>query len=69
MAKGRCGGSYRSAISGRYVTAKYGRSSPNTTLKEARGSGSTGSPRSAITGRFVTGSYAGRNPRTTVKES
>lgn len=30
------GGSYRSAISGRYVTAKHGKSSPNTTVKESR---------------------------------
>lgn len=35
MAKGKSGGSYRSAISGRYVTAKHGKASPNTTLKES----------------------------------
>ncbi|AHY48440.1 Hypothetical Protein RradSPS_3157 (plasmid) [Rubrobacter radiotolerans] len=29
-------GSYRSAISGRYVTAKHGKSSPRTTVKESR---------------------------------
>lgn len=29
-------GSYRSAISGRYVTAKHGKSSPKTTVKESR---------------------------------
>ncbi len=28
-------GSYRSAISGRYVTAKHGKSSPRTTVKES----------------------------------
>lgn len=28
-------GSYRSAISGRYVTAKHGKSSPRTTIKES----------------------------------
>ncbi len=29
------GGHYRSAISGRYVTAKHGKSSPRTTVKES----------------------------------
>ncbi len=28
-------GSYRSAISGRYVTAKHGKSNPKTTVKES----------------------------------
>lgn len=28
-------GKYRSAISGRYVTAKYGKSSPRTTVRES----------------------------------
>ena len=41
MARGKgkssgSGGSYRSAISGRYVTAKHGKSSPRTTVKESR---------------------------------
>ncbi len=36
MAKGKgSSGSYRSAISGRYVTAKHGKSSPRTTIKES----------------------------------
>ncbi len=30
------GGKYRSAISGRYVTAKHGKSSPNTIVKESK---------------------------------
>jgi hypothetical protein len=30
------GGSYRSAISGRYVTLKHSKSSPRTTVKESR---------------------------------
>lgn len=34
MAKSK--GSYRSAITGRYVTAKHGKSSPRTTVKESR---------------------------------
>jgi hypothetical protein len=29
------GGHYRSAISGRYVTAKHGKSHPKTTVKES----------------------------------
>ena len=29
-------GSYRSAISGKYVTAKHGKSNPRTTVKESR---------------------------------
>ncbi len=63
------GGHYRSAISGRNVTNAYGKRSPNTTVLEKTGGGSTGSARSAKTGRFVTEGYANRNPRTTVKES
>lgn len=62
-------GSYRSAISGRYVTKAHGKRSPNTTLLEKSGGDSTGSARSAKTGRFVTEAYANRNPRTTVKET
>jgi hypothetical protein len=70
MARGRgSGGSYRSAISGRYVTAKHGNASPRTTLRELRGGGSTGSYRSAISGRFVAAKYSKAHPRTTVKES
>lgn len=63
------GGHFRSAISGRYVTSAHGKRSPNTTVFERSGGGSTGSARSAKTGRFVTESYANRNPKTTVKES
>lgn len=70
MAKGKSsGGSYRSAISGRYVTAKHGNASPHTTLNETKGGGSTGSRRSAVSGRFVTERYANSHPRTTVEES
>lgn len=70
MAKGKSGGgSYRSAISGRYVTAKHGKASPNTTVREAPGGGSTRSARSAVSGRFVSEGYAKSHPRTTVKES
>lgn len=65
------GGSYRSAISGRYVTAKHGKASPHTTLKESGGaSGSTGGAyRSAISGRFVTMKHGKASPHTTVRES
>ena len=70
MSKGRgAGGSYRSAISGRYVTAKHGNASPRTTVNETRGGGSTGSYRSGVSGRFVTAKHSKANPRTTVKES
>lgn len=30
------GGKFRSAISGRYVTAKHGKASPKTTVKESK---------------------------------
>ena len=65
-------GRYRSAISGRYVTARHGKSSPRTTVKESssKGSSSEGTrSRSAITGRYVTKATAKRHPNTTVTES
>lgn len=64
MSKGKGGGHYRSAISGRYVTTAHGQRSPRTTVHEASGrSGSVnGALRSAITGRFVNG---GRSSNTT----
>lgn len=34
MAKSKPSSSYRSAKTGRYVTDKYGKSHPNTTVKE-----------------------------------
>lgn len=70
MAKGKNGGSYRSAISGRFVTSAHGRRSPSTTLREASGkSGSTGGAyRSAISGRFVTTAHGKRSPHTTTHE-
>jgi len=70
MSKGKGGGSYRSASSGRYVTAAHGRRSPSTTVREASGrSGSTGgSYRSAISGRFVTSAHGKRSPNTTTHE-
>lgn len=71
MAKGKGSGSnFRSAISGRFVTAKYGMASPRTTVKEARGGGSTGGTyRSAISGRFVTTKHGKASPHTTIKDS
>ncbi len=64
MSKGKGGGPYRSAISGRYVTTAHGQRSPHTTVHEAPGrSGSVnGALRSAISGRFVNG---GRSSNTT----
>lgn len=71
MAKGKGGGSnFRRAISGRFVTAKHGLASPRTTVREAKGGGSTGGTyRSAISGRFVTIKHGKANPRTTIKDS
>lgn len=34
--RGSSSGKYRSAISGRYVTSKHGRSHPKTTVKESK---------------------------------
>jgi hypothetical protein len=70
MSKGKGAGSYRSAISGRYVTSSHGKASPSTTVKESGGkSGSTGGAyRSAISGRFVTTKHGKASPHTTVRE-
>lgn len=70
MSKGKSGGSYRSAISGRYVTTAHGKASPRTTVRESSGkSGSTGGAyRSAIAGRFVTAAHGKRSPGTTTHE-
>lgn len=64
------GGSYRSAISGRYVTSGHGRRSPSNTVLETKGiSGATGGRyRSAISGRFVTTGHGRRSPNTTTYE-
>lgn len=71
MSKGRSGGSYRSAISGRYLTAKHGKASPHTTVRESTGpSGSSGPHyRSAISGRYVTTVHGKASPHTTIEES
>jgi hypothetical protein len=70
MSKGRSGGSYRSAISGRFVTAKHGKASPRTTVRDSVGGGSSGGHyRSAISGRYVTTAHGKASPRTTVRES
>lgn len=70
MAGKKSGGSYRSAISGRYVTSKHGKASPRTTVREASGkSGSSGTHyRSAISGRYVTTNHGKASPHTTVRE-
>ncbi len=70
MSKGKSGGSFRSAISGRYVTAKHGKASPHTTVHETAGkTGSAGVHyRSAISGRYVTNAHGKSSPNTTVKE-
>lgn len=71
MVKGKSGGgSFRSAISGQFVTAKHGKARPRTTVQEARGGGSTGGTyRSAISGRFVTTKHGKASPDTTIKDS
>jgi len=70
MAKGKSGGSFRSAISGRFVTAKHGKASPRTTVRHSAGAGSSGGRyRSAISGRFVTTAHGKANPRTTIKDN
>ena len=70
MAGKKSGGSYRSAISGRYVTSKHGKASPRTTVRETSGkSGSSGTHyRSAISGRYVTTNHGKASPHTTVRE-
>lgn len=71
MAKGKSGGgSYRSAISGRYVTSAHGKASPKTTVQEGRGASGSSGPhyRSAISGRYVTKAHGKRSPSTTVRE-
>jgi hypothetical protein len=67
MAKG---GGFRSAGTGRYVSAAQGRSNPRTTVHEAAGkSGSSGAHyRSAISGRYVTTKHGKASPHTTVRE-
>lgn len=71
MAKGKgSSGSYRSAISGRYVTAGHGKRSPSTTVRDTSGGGSSGGTyRSAISGRFVTTKHGKASPSTTIKDS
>lgn len=70
MAKGKGGGSYRSAISGRYVTTAHGQRSPRTTVHESSGESGSSGPhyRSAISGRYVTTAHGKRSPNTTVRE-
>jgi hypothetical protein len=70
MSKGKSGGHFRSAISGRYVTNAHGKASPRTTVHESSGpSGSSGAHyRSAISGRYVTNGHGKASPNTTVRE-
>ena len=70
MSKTKGGGVYRSANSGRFVTAAHGKRSPGTTVRESPGkSGSTGGAyRSARSGRFVTAAHGKRSPGTTLRE-
>jgi hypothetical protein len=65
------GGHFRSAISGRFVTAGHGKASPRTTVHESNSSGASSGAhfRSAISGRYVTTAHGKASPRTTVRES
>lgn len=71
MAKGKGSGSnFRSAITGKPVTGRTARANPRTTVREAKGGGSTGGTyRSAVSGRFVSTAYGKSRPRTTIKDS
>lgn len=71
MAGKKGGGSFRSAISGRFVTTSHGKASPRTTVRESSSSGASSGTnyRSAISGRYVTTAHGRRSPSTTVKES
>lgn len=61
MSKGKGGSSYRSAISGRYVTSGHGKANPRTTVKESGGkSGSTG-------GAYRTRSRVASSPPSTAR--
>ena len=70
MAKGKGGGSYRGARTGRYVSPKHGKASPRTTVREAPGKSGSSGPRyrSAISGRYVTTKHGKSSPSTTVRE-
>lgn len=67
MAKG---GGFRSAGTGRFVSASSGRSNPRTTVREAAGKSGSSGPhyRSAISGRYVTTKHGKASPGTTVRE-
>jgi len=64
-------GNFRSAISGRFVTAKHGKASPRTTVLETKSASGSSGPhyRSAISGKYVTTAHGKRSPNTTVRES
>ena len=59
---------HRSAKNGQFVSEKFAKAHPATTLSETRGGQPTGRERSAKTGQFVSGGTAARRPTTTVKE-
>jgi hypothetical protein len=63
-------GPYRSAVSGQYVSGRYGRNHATTTVHEASGSHGSSGPhyRSAISGRYVTTKHGRSHPNTAVKD-
>jgi|JI6StandDraft_1071083.scaffolds.fasta_scaffold02485_8 hypothetical protein len=60
--------SYRSAITGRYISKAAAARHPQTSVSHAGGSSSSKGARSSITGRFVRESTAKRHPDTTIQE-
>lgn len=67
MAKGS---NFRSARTGRFLTACHGRSHPRTTVRDSVGKSGSSGPhyRSAISGRYVTTKHGKATPNTTVRE-
>jgi hypothetical protein len=59
---------HRSAKNGQFVTPKFAKTHPATTLAETKGGKPTERERSAKSGQFVAGGTAARRPTTTVKE-
>lgn len=72
MARGSRGSgkSYRSAITGKYISKSAAARHPRTSVSETQGKGkiSGKAHRSSITGRYVTLATAQRHPKTTVTE-
>lgn len=72
MARGSRGSgkSYRSAITGKYISKAAAARHPRTSVAEAQGKSKVSGKvyRSAITGHYVTAATAARHPKNTVAE-